>query len=84
MLTAYRGSNSAGRRIARDKMSSSTSSGRRRIGGKIEVVDLMMLSDDLIDSNRRGTTYPAREDMVLVVLSMDLKIFVCWTRYAWS
>lgn len=84
MLTAYRGSNSAGRRIARDKMSSSTSSGRRRIGGRVEVVDLMILLDDLIDSNRRGTTYPTREDMMLVVLSMDLKIFVCWTRYAWS
>jgi hypothetical protein len=77
MLTAYRGSDSAGRRIARDEMSSSTSSGRRRIGGRVEVVDLMMLLDDLIDSNRRGTTYPTRENMVLALLSMDVKIFVC-------
>ena len=76
MLTAYRGSNSAGRRIARDKMSSSTSSGRRRIGGRVEVVDLIILLDYLIDSNRRETTYPTREDMVLAVVSMDLKIFV--------
>ena len=40
------------------------------------MVYLMILLDDLIDSNRRGMTYPTREDMVLVVLSMDLKIFV--------